>query len=249
MKKQEKTRLSSLFQRLFVLVIFLFPCSAFSEFSHSLKKNIFLAQTGDYAVFSKGSQKFFLFVKSASPESMWIEMTEFPHLSQQDRALIQNTPWKSLINKLLSPRRIFLISLTKQDICIFCLNPKTQELRRMQTNDLPMFVTLLQLSLNEAPAHLIKKQGNNQSPWSPKITIEGNGSVKAPAQAWHAKWPKDSSVLSEKNVLMYFTAPEISVFPLWTSIETPKGTIVLRTIDVGHNAVSPYSYSLPNIKE
>ncbi|EPP31426.1 hypothetical protein CPC197_0825B, partial [Chlamydia psittaci C1/97] len=31
------------------------------------------------------------------------------------------------------------------------------------------------------------------------------------------------------------------------SIETPKGPVVLRTIDVGHNAISPYSYSIPKI--
>ncbi|WP_375793157.1 hypothetical protein O1W69_03370 [Chlamydia sp. 12-01] len=249
MKKQEKIRLSPLFQRLFILVIFLCPFSALTEVPHSLKQNIFHARTGDYAVFSKGIQKFFLFVKSVSSDTVWIEMTEFPHLSQQDRTLIQNAQWKSLINDLHSPRRVFLISLSKEKMHIFCLNPKTQQLRRLQSEDLPIFSTLLQLSLNKAPDHLIKRQGKNQDPWSPRITVEGNRSVKIPAQAWHANWPKDSSVLSEKNVLMYFTACEISAFPLWTSIETPKGTVILRTIDVGYDALSPYSYTLPDIKE
>ncbi|AAP05404.1 hypothetical protein [Chlamydia caviae] len=249
MKKQEKIRLSSLFQRLFILVLFLSPFPAFTEAPLSLKQNIFRARTGDYAVFSKGVQKFFLFVKSVSSDTVWIEMTEFPHLSQQDRALVQNKPWKSLIHELHSPRRVFLISLSKKDIDIFCLNPKTHQLRRLQPEDLPIFSTLLQLSLNEAPNHLIKRQGKNQDPWSPRITIEGNCSLKTPAQAWHANWPKDSSVLSGKNVLMYFTACEISAFPLWTSIETPKGTVVLRTIDVGHDASSSYSYILPDINE
>ncbi|MEF9497510.1 hypothetical protein [Chlamydia sp. 04-14] len=249
MKKQEKIRLSPLFQRLFILVIFFYPCSGFAESPISVKQNIFRARAGDYAVFSKGVQKFFLFVKSVSSDTAWIEMTEFPHLSQQDRVLIQNTPWKNLINDLHSPRRVFLISLSTKDMHIFCLNPKTQQLRRLQSEDLPVFSTLLQLSLNEAPDHLIKRQGKNRDPWSPRITVEGSYSLKTPAQAWCANWPKDSSVLSGKNVLMYFTACEISVFPLWTSIETPKGTVVLRAIDVGHEASSPYSYTLPEIKE
>ncbi|WP_139415245.1 hypothetical protein [Chlamydia abortus] len=248
MKKQEKTRLFPLFQRLFILVIFLCPCSAFSQSPHSLKKNLFHAQAGDYAVFSKGGQKFFLFVKSISAETVWIEMTEFPHLSQQDRALLKNTPWKTVISHLYSPRRVFVISLSKRDLLIFSLNLKTQQLQQIQTDDLPLFATLVQLSLNEAPVHLIKTQGKKNDPWSPRITLEGNSSVNMPVQAWHAHWPKDSSILSEKNVLMYFTAPEISVFPLWTSIETPKGSVVLRTIDVGHHAISPYSYSIPKIE-
>lgn len=92
-------------------------------------------------------------------------MTEFPHLSQQDRTLLKNTPWKTLISSLHSPRRVFVISLSNQDLRIFSLNLKTQQLQQIHTDDLPLFSTLVQLSLNEAPAHLIKTQG--------KITTHG----------------------------------------------------------------------------
>ncbi|WP_348662822.1 hypothetical protein [Chlamydia vaughanii] len=251
MKKQEKTRLFPLFQRLFLVAIFLLPYHLQAQSSHSLKTNICQAQTGDYAVFSKGQQRFFLLVKSAEANHAWIEMTEFAHLSQQERTLAKDTPWKTLIHKLTSPRKVFLIYLSSSTVNIFCVNSKTGALDLLQKDDtMPFIATLLQLSLNHAPSHLVKTQGKNQDPWSPRVSLEGRASsVKVPTQAWHATWPHDTSILSGKNVLMYFTASEISVFPVWASIDTPKGAIVLRAIDVGHEATSPYFYSLPKPQE
>ncbi|CRI74675.1 Uncharacterised protein [Chlamydia trachomatis] len=69
--------------------------------------------------------------------------------------------------------------------------------------------------------------------------------ITLPSSAWISVWPKDSSPLSEKNILIYFSNNERLAFPLWTSIETPTGTVIIKTIEMGHQAASSYP-ALPN---
>ncbi|WP_038500571.1 hypothetical protein [Chlamydia avium] len=252
MKRQEKM-LSLPFMFLFFLITFLFPpLELKAQDISSFKKNIFLARQGDYAVFSKGSQILFLLVKSTSNNAVWLEITEFSYLSPQERALVKDTPWKTLIHTLKADKKIFLIHLSHQDTAVFSFNPKTQAWIPSKQNGItPFLSTLLHLSLKNAPKHLIKTQGKgeDQIPWSPKVSLDGMHPIKVPTQAKHALWPPDASVLSGKNILMYFTVSDISVFPIWISIDTPKGAIILRAIDIGHEATSPLMCPLPIITQ
>lgn len=236
--------------QLFLIIFLSFPFGLKAQEIFSFKRNIFLARPGDYAVFSKGSQKIFLLVKSISPDAVWLEITEFTHLSPSERTLVKETPWKTLIHTLKSNKKISLIYLSHhQDTQVFNFNSKTCSWTPSHQNDLnPFLATLLHLSLRNAPTHLIKTQRKDQTPWSPKVSLNGMPSMKIPTQAKHTFWPPDASILSGKSILMYFTVPDISVFPIWISIDTPKGEVIIRAIDVGHDATSPLTYSFPTTK-
>ncbi|ANG65747.1 hypothetical protein M787_000170 [Chlamydia gallinacea 08-1274/3] len=249
MKRQEKMHPLPMLFQLFLIMFLSLPFGLKAQEISSFKKNIFLAHPGDYAVLSKGSQKIFLLVKSISPDAVWLEITEFPHLSPSERTLVKDTPWKTLIHTLKAHKKISLIYLSYQDTRVFSFNSKTHSWIPSNQNDLnPFLSTLLHLSLRNAPTHLIKTQGKDQTPWSPKVSLNGMPSVKIPTQAKHTFWPPDTSALSGRSILMYFTVPDISVFPIWISIDTPKGEVIVRAIDVGHDATSPLTYSLPTIK-
>ncbi|WP_231881964.1 hypothetical protein [Candidatus Chlamydia sanziniae] len=227
------------------------PLSVYSSqpmSTRTIKQNIFLAKPGDYTVLSRGTQRIFLLVKSMTPDAVWLEILDFPCLTYRDRTLTQKTSWKIAIHQLNSSSKIFVFLLHSQYIKMFALNMETHTLVPLTSfEEAPLFSKILQLSLLPAPKELIKIQGKNQTPWSPKVSIEGTPQVSVATEMWHGLWPNDLSPLSGTDVLMYFTFPEISVFPLWASIQTPKGPVTLRTIDVGHEATSPYTYSYPQI--
>lgn len=243
MKKQEKTPLTRLFQ-LLVFIAILFPfCPLLASPLKTIRDDAFASKPGDYAVFSRGSKKIFLLVRSVSSQQVCIEIIEFASLSQKERALLQNASWKQLIHQLQSPRRIFFISLARDRLAVYCWNPSKDEWRRLeQISDHPFFVKLLQLPLSPVPQGLLRTSGRGI--WSPQAVIEGSPKQKKTIPLL-ATWPKDASLLSERKIVMYFADPHVSIFPLWTSIETPTGPVIVKTIDTGHNALSPHSYALP----
>ncbi|WP_201457030.1 hypothetical protein [Chlamydia sp. 17-3921] len=243
MKKQGKTLL------VFLFLNFLFPYSGalHTQEIHSIQQNIFLAKPGDYAVFSRGTQRIFVLVKSSSINSVWLEIIDFPSLLCSERNFLQETSWKSAIHHLKSPATVIVIFLSKEQLKAFSLCPKTKKLYPISNaQNIPLLIKIFKIPLTPAPKHLIK-MGKDHNPWSPKVTLEESSTASATTEALLGSWPKDLSILSEADILMYFTHPTISVFPLWASINTPKGPTVLRALSVGHEATSPYEYSLPEI--
>ncbi|EPP35069.1 hypothetical protein CP10139811_0264 [Chlamydia ibidis] len=242
MKKQEKTLLSALFQRLFIIITVSLPCCAEASNFLTIKNQVFFAHTGDYVVFAKGSQRFFLAVKSVDNTGAWIELIEFPSLCYTDRCLLENGSWKLLVHQLTSHKKVFLIHLPKNEAhSVFSLDQESNVWNFTSPGAAPIFLnTLLSLELSPAPQQLIKTQGKDRRPWSPTVSVQGEKTSNLSAQAWHALWPKGSSLLSDKNVLIYFTSTSISPFPLWISIETSKGHIIVRAIELGKDITSPY---------
>lgn len=247
MKKQAKTRLFTLLRAASFFSVFFFHTYLQAD-SLTIQNNIFLSQPGDYVTLSKGNKKVFLFIKDVSESRVLIEMSEFASLSQKDKALSKNIPWKDLIHQLHSPRKLFLISLTRNNATAFFLETKTQKWKQLNTEaELPLVVKLLQLPLKPVPPHLLKKSGKDKTLWQPKVVIEGSPTQTQSIYAKLATWPQDVSALSGKKILMYFADHNVSVFPLWISIDTPTGPVIVHAIDTGHNANSPYHYEAPNL--
>lgn len=243
MKKQGKTRLGFLFLGLLFFPIRLQAASP----THTIQQNIFLAKSGDFIVFSKGSQRIFILVKSASQDSVCLEIIDFPTLLYSERNLPQETSWKTAIHQLKSPAKVTVLYLSKKNIRAFSLCSKTSQLSPISNaQDLPLLSKFFTIPLEPAPKHLIKMKQDNL-PWTPTVQIEEQ-KVSKPltTKALHGTWPKDHTLLSETDILMYFPLPEVSVFPIWISIHLPtKGTSVLRALSVGHGSTSPYHYALP----
>lgn len=246
MKKQEKMHprnLLKLFIFFFAFFVFLPFAEARSLHHSSMQEKILNSCSGDYAIFSRGSQKIFFLVRENSPETTWVEITEFSNLTQQEKKMIEQQSWKQAFHQLQSPRKVYLLRISRDSLSIFVLK-NTHWVSFQRKDPLPFFVKILRLPLSPAPNHLIKYKGKERTPWSPKTSFDGNP-VILPSRAWISIWPKDSSPLSEKNILMYFSDEENLAFPLWTSIDTPTGTVIIKTLELGHQASSPYP-ALPN---
>ncbi|WP_100933997.1 hypothetical protein [Candidatus Chlamydia corallus] len=249
MKKQGKI----LFLFLFLSFLFARPFSfLFASQINSLRtiqENIFLAKPGDYTVLSRGSQRTFILIKLMTSETVWMEIIHFPCIAYKERSSLEQASWKTLIHQLKSPSKVFVVSVSSQGSRCFSLNTEKKKLEPLLNSDaVPFLFRIFDLPLAPAPRNLIKSKEKGATPWSPKVSFEGAPLTPVSTNAWHGLWPKDRSPLSETGILMYFTEPNISVFPLWVSIDTPKGTSVVRAVDIGHGATSPYLYSLPDSK-
>ncbi|SPN73277.1 hypothetical protein C10C_0091 [Chlamydia serpentis] len=249
MKKQGKILFLTLSLSFFFCIPFSSFCASKITSSQIIQENIFLAQSGDYTVLSKGSQRAFILIKSTSPKVVWLEIIHFPCIIYKERALIEKVSWKTAVHELKSPSKVFVVSLSSDGTHLFSLNTRTQNLEPIvSSNEVPFFSQIFKLRLSPAPLHLIKVEGKGNKSWFPKVSFEGAPPIPVPADAWHGFWPKDGGSLSETSILMYFATPNISPFPLWANIETPKGNTIIRALDVGHGATSPYLYSIPDCK-
>lgn len=241
MKKQEKMHsefLLKVFIFFFAFFFFLPPAEAHSPRHLSVQDKILTSCSGDYAILSRGSQKFFFLVRHNSPEATWIEISEFSCLTQQDKKLIEQSSWKETFHQLRSPKSVYLLQIARNNFSIFVLK-KNEWTHSQEKDSLPFFIKMLRLPLSPAPAHLIKYNGKTHTPWSPRTSFGGEN-ITLPSSAWVAVWPKDSSSLSGKNILMYFSDDTRLTFPLWTSIDTPTGPVIIKTIELGHQASSPH---------
>lgn len=246
MKKQEKMHPQNLLKVfIFFLAFFIsYPSAeAHSPLQSSIQEKILTARPGDYAVLSRGSQKFFFLIRQSSSEATWVEMSEFASLTQQEKKLVEQSSWKNAFHQLQSSKKVYLLRISKNPLMIFVLK-NAQWMPLSEKDPLPFFVKILRLPLSPAPSHLIKYKGKERTPWSPRTSLNGEP-ITLPSSAWISVWPKDSSPLSEKNILIYFSNNERLAFPLWTSIDTPTGTVIIKTIEMGHQAASSYP-ALPN---
>lgn len=213
----------------------------------TLQNQLFRGQKNDYAVFAQASKRFFTSIREISSDTLWLEITEFPFLNYQDRQLLeQQSSWKNVIHQLTSKRETFIVKISKQESCLFVLDPKTNRLHPISIKAAPKLLKLLNVTLHAAPASKLKMNNDNK-PWRPQISLEGQITPYQTIKMYSSTWPQDGSLLSGNCILIYFTSQNISVFPIWTSIETIKGPMIIKTIDVGHHA--PLNRALPSLEE
>lgn len=237
MKKQAKMYFNTqAVQIYFFLFIFLFfnqeTTLGISPRNLSLKENIFNSQEGDYIALTQGSQNFFLLIKAKTKNTIYLEEIFYPSLSQKDKN-IPSSSWKEKITKITSPATVYLIALSKNaPDKIYKLNHKTKTLEPLFNNTSSI---LYLLNNNFKPI---------TSEWTPTTYVEGI-KTKLPTTAWKTILPKNRSLLSEQQMVIYLPDHQVSSFPILISITTPKGLSNIRSIDIGHNALSPYTYDLP----
>lgn len=133
MKKQEKMHseiLLKLFIFFFAFFFFLPPAEAHSPRRLSVQDKILTSCSGDYAILSRGSQKFFFLVRHNSPEATWIEISEFSCLTQQDKKLIEQLSWKEAFHQLRSPKSVYLLQISKNNFSIFVLKKTSGRIPR-----------------------------------------------------------------------------------------------------------------------
>ncbi|WP_213357592.1 hypothetical protein [Chlamydiifrater phoenicopteri] len=197
-----------------------FPVSA--EFSRQvLKEQLLTGSSGDYIVLAKGRSFSFLSLQKTLSKKIFIEEVFFPHLPQGSQQELFNLSSKdALLQKYpgtkthltLSEENLFSLEDPKADINMLCfLN------------------TLLHLPFSPSPSSSKKTQETSFLP----LTIDGERSPKVPVRVFESFWPEDHSPLSGRKILIYLTDPTISPFPARVVIESPRGRITIRSINLG----------------
>lgn len=203
---------------------------------------LFKAEQGDYAVFSQGSKKIFVLVRKTDPQNIWLEISEFVSLTFQDKRILDRGSWKSVLHQLSSPRQISLTRFSlQQQSQIYIWNSKTSLWNKASATQVSRLLALLHLPLTEAPKNKIKLDSNHR-PWKPRLFVEGKPTSYQTSKVYISTWPKDGSALEGNEVLLYCTTPEVSAFPLWISIDTPTGCMILKNIEMGHHATSTFPF-------
>ena len=111
---------------------------------------------------------------------------------------------------------------------------------------------LLSLTLSKIPSEERKKIGLSpkqeeidQRPlWNPPFFSKGKKN-KIACEAWKSYWPKDDTLLSSCQIIMYFPSKEISSFPLWIEASNGHFSYAIRVIDSGKQLTSFIKSSLP----
>ena len=81
--------------------------------------------------------------------------------------------------------------------------------------------------------------------WTPKVIFNGK-TYTPPFQVFRARWPKDTTELSDKIIELYIPKPEkqeppecLDYFPYWVEIVGKISKVKLRVIDSGQGLPSP----------
>lgn len=107
---------------------------------------------------------------------------------------------------------------------------------------------LLTLPLVPVPIAERKKIGpkpiagetDHRAPWTPPLILEGKKVTKPTFEIFKGRWPNDGSLLSLCVIELYFAkAPDALAFPCWLEVQSSHYTFKMRTIDAGHNLLSP----------
>ncbi len=240
-------------------VKYLFPCLLFllgtffpfhAEGAMFLRDRLQSAEVGDYIVTAIDKTYTALIVKEKSENSISIEEITIPaarlqYNNQQWRGWKQwvqngapgNTSWVVYTIDKSSGEMRNIFSYTKNSWC-----------HMSEENN--FLSKLLNLRMMKIPQRELKKVGpppteavhDNRRLWAPKMVFEGNVVRDATFEAWRTRWPKDSTDLSGKLIIVY--VPQDShkypaYFPYWLEIHGMLGKAKVRIIDSGRELASP----------
>lgn len=86
-------------------------------------------------------------------------------------------------------------------------------------------------------------QPDDRPLWSPPVHVDGQAINHLPFDVYQAKWPKDGSRLSERELTLYFPAESSDLlpghFPYWIESRPALGESSIRVTDAGRSLSSP----------
>lgn len=204
-----------------------------------VKDRIAAGKAGDYVVFAQGKMAAVLLLRATSSTTITLEEITVPLTDGEGKN------WKTWItSKGLghSSWTSYTIDLKKNQV-IECYSHSRKAW--MATNDPSQFLTkLLGLQLQTTPVEKRKRIGpppaaeeaDRRSLWLPPVVIEGKKVDRPNVSVWSGKWPHDETLLSDCTIEVYFGE---SAFPYWIEVKSPHYTATMRTLDSGHNVISP----------
>lgn len=232
-----------------MLTLFL-ACVGYAGEFLILKSELKSAKAGDYIVFEQDRLITLMHIHSIDAHTITIEEVSV----QEKRA--PKIPWKEWIIKGAPKNNSWImyeVDLKSGQILQSYSFSKNCWLESLPgENFLP---TLLNLHFSRIPLDERKRVGkappqgerDRRSLWNPPMIAEGKFIPHVKFEGWRAKWPKDTSPLSQTTIEIYLPIgyPDLpSYFPYWLQLSDQFATAKLHIIDSGTGLTSPY-HQLP----
>lgn len=213
-----------------------------------LRKNLQLANPGDFIVISANKTLTLLHVHDKKNQILSIEEIAVPESKRSSaigwkewvhQGAPGNTSWVIYDIDLQTGKMLKYYSFTKKNW--FDIPEADNFLSK-----------LLNLKFNPIPENARKRIGPkiNSGPelraiWNPKMIVEGKTIPNVEFDAWRTKWPCDGSDLSSRTIEVFLPKDSKlypAYFPYWLQIHGAIGKAKVRLIDSGSKLKSPKSY-------
>jgi hypothetical protein len=209
----------------------------------SLKERLSQATPGDYIVTAQEGHYSVLLIRTNSQKLLSLEEISVPAGHIQ----LKQWNWKKWVEEKAPGHTSWVL---------YEIDPASAKLIScfsyskngwIYLDESEQFLTqLMRLPLEKIPEADRKKIGPQPPPggedrravWNPPLVIEGKKASKPTFEAMRTKWPEDGSKLSLCTIELYFSK-ENPTFPYWMQIQSPHYAFKVRTIDSGHQLISP----------
>ncbi|MBS0626508.1 MAG: hypothetical protein JSS32_10710 [Verrucomicrobia bacterium] len=235
-------------RKLSFLFIFCFA-ALFAEPEVSFKERLKKSHRGDYIVTEANKMITILAIRSQNGTSLVLEEITAPVQNLKKRP----PSWSEWVkNRAPGHTSWSMVEIDLSDNQLLECYSFSRAAWLQATSQDSIISTLLHLPLKTLPADQQRKIGPAPMPgepdtrkiWKPSLTVEGQKVEKADFEVYATEWPKDSSELAGKTVVLYFDKEGRFPLPYWIQVEAAHGTASMRVIDSGKNLPSPYN-SLP----
>lgn len=217
--------------------------------TYTLEQRFATAQAGDFIVTAQENHYSLLFIRSITPDVLLLEEISVPR-HQMNLKKIRWKDWVS--NKAPGHTSWILYEMDRKNgKLIECFSYSKNGWLYLDESE--QFLTrLLTLQLHLVPDHERRKIGpppttleeDRRAIWNPPLVIEGKKIVKPSFDVLKAQWPDDASRLSRCWIELYFIKD--FPFPFWFEVQSPHYAFKIRTVDSGHNLVSPMIGPMPH---
>ncbi len=227
------------------LFFFLLFCLPIASHAVMLKDKLMSAHAGDFVVTEQNKIYSVLVVRNISQNSIELEEISVPAGSIN----LKKTTWRKWLdnkapgNSSWMLYQINFIEEKLQESFSFSQN------KWLYTDDTDyLLAKLLTLPLTPVPDSERRRIGpppsdneqDRRGLWNPPMVREGGKTKKPKYDVYSGRWPKDSSQLSECNILFYFDSENPSFpFPYWLELSNGYISLKLRTVDSGATLQSP----------
>lgn len=227
--------------RVFVFIFGFFFCAAFSPANAlQLKEPLQQAQIGDFMVIEYQKNYTFFYVLDTGAQSIVLEEISLPSY--------QVAPQHSWRKWFLSgaPKHLSWIRYDiDREAGTLTQAYSISKNRALDTSKLSSFLPqLLSISFSFVPQDRRQRIGPPPPPgekdvrplWKPAVRLDGQWIEGVVFDVWQARWPKDGSELSEKEIEIYLACKNDvvpSYFPYWLQIKASWQRAKFRVVDSG----------------
>lgn len=217
-----------------------------------LKQEFIKANPGDFLVFEQDRLITLMLIRSKDNNILTIEEIVIPEKKWNSIQKSKPISWKTwLANK--APKNsswiAYEINLVTGQIIKGYSYSSNCKIDRM--NEENFLAVLMNLHFNKISFDERKKIGipppsgekDKRSLWNPPLVFEGQTIPNVKFEGYRARWPKDSSPLSNALIEIYLPISNSefpSYFPYWLQVSDQFTKAKLHIIDSGSNLQSPY---------